>query len=170
MAQAGPAMAGADDVSAIVGYFEVHVRRDDRWMIDCTAQRAEDALAEAAELGRRSEVQAVKVVHERYNPATDQGASRVIHDFAKPERKRGLGMARLAMARPAPPAAKPLAAVQPAPAPAEPQHHAPPPSPGRTQPRSMPPPQPVPWAAFVWATLALATAATLLFLVLAISG
>jgi len=170
MAQAGPALAVAGDASTIVGYFEVHVRRDDRWMIDCTAQRAEDALAEAAELARRSEVQGVRVLHERYNPATDQGASRVIHDFAKPGRKRGPGMAKLAAARPGPPTANPFAAIAaPASAVIEPRHHASPPS-GRITPNARPTTQPAPWAAFVWATLALATAATLLFLVLAISG
>lgn len=167
MAQAAtaPTVIAGD---AIVGYFEVHVRRDDRWLIECTAQVAEDALSEAQDLARRSDVRGVKVVHERYNPQTDQSAGRVVFDFAKPEHKRPHGL--------------PRPAAVPRPQPAEPQTV---PAAAGATPASPPPPRsspsmsgaafrrrpvaaPVPWTAFAWASLALAVAATLLFLVLAV--
>lgn len=166
MAKASMAAASAGDEKAIVGYFEVHVRRDDRWMIDCTSRLADDALAEATEIVKRNEVRAVKVVHERYNPSTDQSASRVIYDFAKPERRRGQTVLRLAQPRPlsAAPAMAETAAAMPNHLPAVgTRAHRPPV-------RHRSPPPPAPWTAFAIATLALAITATLLVIILAVSG
>jgi hypothetical protein len=157
MAEALAATAVAE-TDAVASYFEVHVRRGDRWVIDCTAASADDALAEAEDIARRADVLAVKVVNERYNPRTDQTAARVIFTAAKPERKRaGDRIGLRAMPRPPqptktlPPAAPPILE-----APTETA------APGRPA-SNEPAPSPAPWMLFAWASLALAVAATLLF-------
>jgi hypothetical protein len=152
------APAALADGDTVASYFEVHVRRGDRWVIDCTAPSADEALAEAEDIVRRADVLAVKVVNERYNPRTDQTAARVIFTATKPERKRAPGpialraVARLPeRPRSSPEAASPIidptvetAAFRPA-------------SSGQ------PAPAPAPWLVFAWASLALAIGATLLF-------
>ncbi len=89
------AMAGrAGDIGeAIVSCYEVHVLRDERWVIDCMSRDAEEALTNAHDLARRAEVLGVKVIHERYNPRTDQSAARVVYSRLKPPRPKGRRLA-----------------------------------------------------------------------------
>lgn len=155
MAEARAVPAVADD-DAVASYFEVHVRRGDRWVIDWTSPLAADALAEAEDLARKVDVQGVKVVNERYDRRTEQSAARVIFKLEKPERKRPSGFARPMAAGPRPaPAAGPAKAqvlpdAEPL-APSWPPRHPAPASP------------PAPWELFAWASVALAVAAALLF-------
>ena len=166
MAEARAMPAVADD-DAVASYFEVHVRRGDRWVIDWTSPLAADALAEAEDLARKADVQGVKVVNERYDRRTDQSAARVIFKLEKPERKRPSGFARPMAAPPGP--RRPAPAAGPSPAPAAGPPEAPvlpeawpdapswpprPPAPGSS---------PAPWGLFAWASVALAVAAALLF-------
>ncbi len=156
-AVATPSLAPED---AVVSYFEVHVRRGDRWVIDCTAPSAAEAVAEAEDIARRLDVLGVRVVNERYNRHTDQSAARVILKLEKPERKRPAGPVRLV--------APPRTALRQA-APGAPPAAAPVPDPTPLLPPDEPfePASPIsPWQLFAWASLALAGAATLLFVLL----
>ena len=168
MAEARAVPAVADD-DAVASYFEVHVRRGDRWVIDWTSPLAADALAEAEDLARKADVQGVKVVNERYDRRTEQSAARVIFKLEKPERKRPSGFARPMAAPPGPrrPAPPPAAGPPPAPAAGPPRAQVlpdaeplapswPPRHPGPASP-------PAPWELFAWASVALAVAAALLF-------
>ena len=164
-----PVLAAArpiEDDLGVASYFEVHVHRDQRWMIDCTSASASEAVAEAEAIVRRTDVKAVKVVNERYNPQTEQTASRVVFKVEKPERKRGRGSMRLAAAprvsAPAPPVAEPATAPLP---PAELS--------GPLLPlsgRAGPPSAAAPWLLFAWASLALALGASGLFILLLVVG
>ncbi len=159
MAQVQAAMPLAE--TAVASYFEVHVRRADRWVIDCTCANAAEARAEAADIARKPDVLGVKVVNERYNPRTEQSAARVVFKVEKPERRPRSGFVRVAAAsRPvaaAAPPARPLpeAAWDTAPAASAPSGGA-----------LELPTQPAPWLLFAWASLALAVTASLLFLFL----
>jgi hypothetical protein len=183
MAQALAAAASDAADTAVASYFEVHVQRDDRWMIDCTAHNADEALAEAEEIARKSDVTAVKVINERYNAATDESAARVVFKVEKRRRSRRSDgpclVAQPRVARPQPPAGQVPSAPGPqadAPAAAPNAGHARPirspslrpiasanPSVGLT---SRPNAAAGPWQLFAWASIALAVAATLLFIVL----
>ncbi len=174
----------AEDDLGVASYFEVHVRRDERWMIDCTSPTAAEALTEAEDIVRRGDVMAVKVVNERYNPRTDQSAGRVIFKLEKPERKKRNGAMRM-IASPrvvsaAPPvvSAPPVAvAVAEAATPAAAAGlAATPPSPGEpprghrpSDARGTPSPT-APWLLFAWASLALALGASALFVFLLVIG
>jgi hypothetical protein len=167
--------AVADD-DAVASYFEVHVRRGDRWVIDWTSPLAADALAEAEDLARKADVQGVKVVNERYDRRTEQSAARVIFKLEKPERKRPSGFAR-PMAVPGPRRSPPPPAAAPPPVTAA----GPPPVPAARPPSAQvlrdaeqlapswrpchpgPTSPPAPWELFAWASVALAVAAALLF-------
>jgi hypothetical protein len=149
------ALANGDTVAS---YFEVHVRRGDRWVIDCTAPSADEALAQAEDIARRGDVLAVKVVNERYNPRTDQTAARVIFTVTKPERKRAPGpMLLRAVARSSEPTRPLPDAASPATDPALET------AAFRQASSNQPASAPAPWLMFAWASLALAVAATLLF-------
>jgi hypothetical protein len=171
----------AEDDLGVASYFEVHVRRDERWMIDCTSATAAEALTEAEDIVRRGDVTGVKVVNERYNPRTDQSAGRVIFKFEKPERKKRGGTVRMIAAPRVVPAARPVApgapdvdaaisAAAPDPAPATPSPD--------DLPRGRPPPgargtpssSTAPWLLFAWASLALALGASALFVLLLVIG
>ena len=171
----------AEDDLGVASYFEVHVRRDDRWMIDCTSASAAEAQAEAEDIVRRGDVMAVKVVNERYNPRTDQSAGRVVFKIEKPERKRRGGPIRMLAAPRAMPAAPPAAPAAPpteaAMAEASPEAALASP-PLAAPPRRRPPPGAdatassltAPWLLFAWASLALALGASALFVLLLVIG
>lgn len=169
-----------EDDLGVASYFEVHVRREARWTIDCTATTAAEALAEAEDIARRTDVMAVKVVNERYNPHTDQSAARVIHKVEKPERKRARGPVRMVAAPRVVPVAKPETAAETGPA--TPQPARPEPASARAQPAepSRLPQHAVaggtsaspaaPWLLFAWASLVLALGASALFVLLLVVG
>lgn len=153
---------------AIASYFEVHVLREERWVIDCTSPSAEDALANAQDLARRAEVLGVKVIHERYNPQTDQSAARVVYSAIKPPRPKSR--------RPAP-----ISAPRTVTAPSVDRPHgellseggAPvlPSQPVRRPIGHQPPaPDTGSWQLFAWASLGLAVTAALLFVLLLLAG
>lgn len=162
----------------VVNYFEVHVQRAERWMIDCTSANAAEAMSEAEAIFRRGDVMAVKVVNERYNPRTDQSAARVVCKLEKPERKRRGGSIRMIAAprvAPAPVAAAIAASdapavaaadavLSPSPLAAELPRARPPPATGGTSPPT------APWLMFAWASLTLALGATALFVLLLVIG
>jgi hypothetical protein len=163
MAEARAVPAVADD-DAVASYFEVHVRRGDRWVIDWTSPLAADALAEAEDLARKVDVQGVKVVNERYDRRTEQSAARVIFKLEKPERKRPSGFARPMAAGPLPAPATgppPAPAARPPKAPVLPD--AEPITPSWRPRHPGPGSPPAPWELFAWASVALAVAAALLF-------
>lgn len=178
MAQALAAAQSGEVAVTVASYFEVHVRRDERWMIDCTAHNADDALALAEKIACKTDVTAVKVINERYNPVTDQSAARVIFNVEKRRRQRRHDGPRL-MAQPR---AKntPPSTVPAAPTPkrtegltaADPDASSPfaPDSTVRTrvpgQSLGLASGGPAPWQLFAWASIALAVAATLLFILL----
>ena len=183
MAQALAAAAGDAAETAVASYFEVHVQRDERWMIDCTAHNAEDALAEAEEIARKADVTAVKVINERYNAATDQSAARVVFKVEKRRRSPRSDGPRL-MARPRAARAAPVTGQ----ASSGPEEGADPPAAALSadHARSIPHPTLRPtgpvglsldlasrpgaaagtWQLFAWASIGLAVAATLLFIIL----
>lgn len=151
MANGLAASGAAKDDDAVVSYFEVHARRGDRWVIDCTTQDAREALNEADELTRKSDVLAVKVFNERYDPRTDRSATRLIFEQEKPARKRQARPLMAAVSRPtvtAPRAADDTSVPSLAPLP------------------PAAPPAAAPWLLFAWATMALAIGATALFVLL----
>jgi hypothetical protein len=171
MAEARAVPAVADD-DAVASYFEVHVRRGDRWVIDWTSPLAADALAEAEDLARKVDVQGVKVVNERYDRRTEQSAARVIFKLEKPERKRPSGFARPMAAGPLPapatgpppaPAAGPPSAPAVRPPKAQVMPDAEPIAPSWRPRHPGPASPPAPWELFAWASVALAVAAALLF-------
>ncbi len=152
---------------AIVSYFEVHVLRDERWVIDCTSPSAEDALANAQDLARRSEVLGVKVIHERYNPQTDQSAARVVYSAIKPPRPKPRRSAPIGVPR--------AAAVSPVATPGDPPSEGAAPTatpqPARRPIGHQPPvPDTGSWQLFAWASLGLAVTAALLFVLLLLAG
>jgi hypothetical protein len=170
----------AEDDLGVASYFEVHVRRDERWMIDCTSATAAEALAEAEDIARRGDVMGVKVVNERYNPRTDQSAGRVVFKLEKPERKNRGGAIRMNAAPRVVPAAPPVVTAAPAAeaalsaaaaesAPASPPLAA---LPRRHPPgaHSTPSSPTAPWLLFAWASLALAVGASILFVFLLVIG
>ena len=181
MAQAVAAAASGAADTSVASYFEVHVQRDERWMIDCTAHNAEDALAEAEEIARKADVTAVKVINERYNAATDESAARVIFKVEKRRRSRRSDGPRLVaqarVARPNPfttplsrqassapgPEAEAAAAKLDA-NPVRPIPHAT--DSASLRHTSHPRAAAGPWQLFAWASIALAVAATLLFIIL----
>jgi len=163
MAEARTMPAMADD-DAVASYFEVHVRRGDRWVIDWTSPLAADALAEAEDLARKVDVQGVKVVNERYDRRTEQSAARVIFKLEKPERKRPSGFARPMAAGPLPaPATGPPSAPAARPPKAQVLPDAEPIAPSWRPRHPGPASPPAPWELFAWASVALAVAAALLF-------
>ena len=187
MAEAVAAASGSEPEIAVASYFEVHVRRNDRWMIDCTAHNADDALAEAEEIARKADVTAVKVINERYNPATDESAARVIFKVEKRRRSRRSDGPRLVaqarVARPNPVTTPLSGQASSAPWPeaeaaaaelnGNPLRQIPHPTLRSTDPASVdlgltnrPRAAAGPWQLFAWASIALAVAATLLFIVL----
>lgn len=153
---------------AIASYFEVHVLREERWVIDCTSPSAEDALANAQDLARRAEVLGVKVIHERYNPQTDQSAARVVYSAIKPPRPKTRRPAPIGVPRPftTPTADRPAGEVPPG-------GEAPP---STAQPARRPIGHQPPaadtgsWQPFAWASLGLAVTAALLFILLLLAG
>lgn len=157
----------------VSSYFEVHVRREARWTIDCTATTAAEALAEAEEIVRRVDVRAVKVVNERYNPRIDQSAARVVFKVEKPERKQSRGPFRMMAAPRVVNALPPVAA-------ASPGHSAPSSAASQSEERSVPPrgyrararatSPAASWLLFAWASLVLALGASALFVVLLVVG
>jgi|GEM_PF-2021555 len=167
-----------EDDLGVASYFEVHVRREARWTIDCTATTAAEALAEAEDIARRTDVMAVKVVNERYNPRTDQSAARVIHKVEKPERKRARGPVRMVAAPRAVPASKPATlaghAETPAPTavaePATATSTAAQQRPQHALARGAPASPAAPWLLFAWASLVLALGASALFVLLLVIG
>lgn len=177
MARTFAAARSIEDDLGVVSYFEVHVRRETRWTIDCTGSTAAEALAEAEDIARRLDVMAVKVVNERYNPRTDQSAARVIYKVEKPERKRSRGAVRMVAAprvphapQPATPvdtqsvapiAEPPAAAAQPAGPTALPRH---------SVVRDAPASSTATWLLFAWASLVLALGASALFVLLLLVG
>lgn len=160
---------------AIVSCFEVHVLRDERWVIDCMSADAEEALTNAHDLARRAEVLGVKVIHERYNPRTDQSAARVVFSRLKPPRPK---VRRLAAAGAF--AARPrgishgnrTVGEASAAGPAIPDDRLPPSPPITHQPPRRRPSaaDTGSWQLFAWASLALAVTAALLFLLLLLAG
>ncbi len=179
MAPALAANRTAEDDLGVASYFEVHVRRDERWTIDCMAPSAGEAVAEAEDIARRADVTAVKVVNERYNPRTDQSAGRVVFRLEKPEGRRRSGHVRLMASPrvppPPPPAAQPPATTtplppaptSPPPAPAARPSGGPAPTGARRGPAEAPT---APWLLFAWASLALALGASALFVFLLVIG
>ncbi|MEZ5905332.1 MAG: hypothetical protein R3C69_09640 [Geminicoccaceae bacterium] len=171
------ASRAGDGGEAIASYFEVHVLRDERWVIDCTSPSAEDALANAQDLARRAEVLGVKVIHERYNPQTDQSAARVVYSAIKPQRPKGRRLPPIAA-----PAARPTTtpvhhpddnALSADPASENPPSEMPPSipaTPGRPVVYREPPRETGSWQLFAWASLALAVTASLLFVLLLLAG
>lgn len=181
MAQASAAAASGAAETAVASYFEVHVQRHERWMIDCTAHNADDALAEAEEIARKADVTAVKVINERYNAATDESAARVVFKVEKRRRPRRSDSPRLVaqprVARPTPVPAQASSAPGP-------QADLPAVDLDASHGRAIPDPPPIdpaglsssfvscrpaatgPWQFFAWASIALAVAATLLFMLL----
>jgi len=177
MARTLAAARSTEDDLGVASYFEVHVRRETRWTIDCTAATAAEALAEAEDIARRTDVMAVKVVNERYNPRTDQSAARVVYKVEKPERKRSRGAVRMVAAPRVPRAPQPATI----PTPADLQNAAPiaepPAPPGRsTAPprhavaRDAPAASASTWLLFAWASLVLALGASALFVLLLVIG
>jgi hypothetical protein len=171
----------AEDDLGVASYFEVHVRRDERWMIDCTSPTAAEAMIEAEDIVRRSDVMAVKVVNERYNPRTDQSAGRVIFKLEKPERKKRGGANRMIAAPRVMSVAPPVVAAAPLVAdamPAAAPDLAPATPPRAERARARPPPgargtpssPTAPWLLFAWASLALALGASALFVLLLVIG
>ena len=171
MARLSAAARPTEDDLGVASYFEVHVRREARWTIDCTATTAAEALAEADEIVRRADVGAVKVVNERYNPRNDLSAARIVYKVEKPERKRTRGPVRM-VAAPRIANAPPIVAAA---------------SSGNGRPgspASQPDQRPVPprgygarttspaatWLLFAWASLVLALGASALFVVLLVVG
>jgi hypothetical protein len=180
MAPALAANRTAEDDLGVASYFEVHVRRDERWTIDRMAPTAGEAVAEAEDIAKRADVTAVKVVNERYNPRIDQSAGRIIFKLEKPERRRRSGHMRLMASPRVPP---PAPAAQPSESPLAiaslpPPATSPPPAPaartsGGPAPRGAPrgPQAPTaPWLLFAWASLALALGASALFVFLLVIG
>lgn len=180
MARMLAAARSAEEDLGVASYFEVHVRREARWTIDCTAATAAEARVEAEDIARRTDVMAVKVVNERYNPRTDQSATRVIFKVEKPERKRSRGAVRLAAAPrvPRPPQlatnATPVGAPTAAPLSEPPTISAPPamppPLPQRAVPGRAPSSPASTWLLFAWASLVLALGASALFVFLLVLG
>lgn len=172
------ASRAGDSGEVIASYFEVHVLRDERWVIDCTSPSAEDALANAQDLARRAEVLGVKVIHERYNPHTDQSAARIVYSAIKPQRPKGRRLAPIAA-----PAARPITAtfadrplddvLSADPSSQDPRPQAPPSTwatASRPIGRQQPPRETGSWQLFAWASLALAVTASLLFVLLLLAG
>lgn len=147
-------VSAKDDRIAFVSHFEVHVQRDGRWTIDGIAETAAEALATAEEIARRPDVLAFKIVNERYCPTTGDTATRIVHAMEKPPRKKKPIGPLAARPRPMPPlddSRAPPASFPPAPATA-----------GTAEKRK----EPSLWLLFTWASLALASASALLFMVL----
>lgn len=186
MAQALATAADSAAESSVASYFEVHVQRDDRWMIDCTAHNAEDALAEAEEIARKADVTAVKVINERYNAATEESAARIVFKVEKRRRSRHRDGPRL-MAQPRVARPVPVSISLPAPASYDLGSSNEPEVEGNAR-HAHSTPDPIspwvdptdlsrgavsdaryaagPWQLFAWASITLALAATMLFIVL----
>ncbi len=178
MAQALAVAQSGEAAATVASYFEVHVRRNERWMIDCTAHNADDALALAEEIARKTDVTAVKVINERYNPVTDQSATRVIFNVEKRRRQQRHDGPRL-MAQPklrsTPPSTVPTASIpkrSDGPIAADRDTLSPFAADAAARTRALSPSleqasgEPAPLQLFAWASIALAVAATLLFIVL----
>lgn len=86
--------------------YEVLVQRDGRWQVDCRLRHRDQALEEARNLARRSDVDAVKVVEELADPETGEPVEKVIHDSGRTKTRRPApGGRRQEQATPAPTAA-----------------------------------------------------------------
>lgn len=163
---------------AIASCFEVHVLRDERWVIDCMSEHAEDALANAHDLARRAEVLGVKVIHERYNPRTDLSAARIVFCALKPPRPKARRLAPVGAFASRPgattpddrPSGAPLAAEAPWQDARPPTSLASPPAARRPAGRRPPAPDAGSWHLFAWASLGLAVTASLLFVLLLLAG
>ncbi|MFO1068020.1 MAG: hypothetical protein U1E14_05800 [Geminicoccaceae bacterium] len=67
-------------------HYEVQVLRDGRWLIEATATDRDQAVIDAREIFARGEVEAVRVMNDRYDAGRDVGASRIVFEQARQRR------------------------------------------------------------------------------------
>lgn len=80
-------------------HFEVHVLRGGRWMIEATSKDQQQAMADAKDLVKRSEVRAIKVFKETTNNDLGRSAAISIFSHVKREQRKGPRPGAMAQSR-----------------------------------------------------------------------